>query len=320
MAAVFLIVLVLVTIFLSYRWYATPVSQESQPAQTFIIPKGQAVSVIAERLTEAGLIKHPLQFRVAVKKTGLENKLQAGSFQLSPSQTVEEIATELTQGSQDIWITIVEGWRMEEIAESLSKLELPLFDQAEFESLVESTNTEGQLFPETYLIPKEYDASQIHSLLTTTFDQKVIVGLADEIASSTRSLDDILIMASLIEREAREYEEMRGVSGVLWNRIELGKPLQVDATMQYAKGYSQTEQSWWPSPMAADKAVQSPYNTYQVQGLPPTPIANPGLQAIRAALNPLPSDNLFYLHDRSGIIHYGQTLEEHNANVNRYLR
>lgn len=215
-------------------------------------------------------------------------------------------------------MTIPEGWRREEIAQSLTQQDLSLFNEAEFLEI--SAASEGKLFPDTYLIPREATAQFVYSLLTNTFDQKVTQGLAEEIEASDRSFDQVLIMASLLEREARGASEMKQVAGVLWQRIELGMPLQVDATLQYAKGYNSIEQDWWAPPLAADRQLNSPFNTYQNPGLPPRPISNPGLDAITAALDPAQTEALFYIHDNDGGIHYAETLEEHNQNINRYLR
>lgn len=313
-------ILILSVFFALYQWYKQPIDRMADSSQIFIIPKGQAIAVTGTRLYEAGLIKHPFLFRIAVKLEGLDGKIQAGSFELSPNQSVAEIAQTLTQGTQDIWVTIIEGWRKEEIAESLAKLDLPLFDPDEFIAIAKAESSEGRLFPETYLIPKQYDAQQVHDLLVSTFERKVMQALAEEIEANPYDFDQVLIMASLVERESREYEEMRGVAGVLWHRIEIGMPLQVDATMQYARGYNQEQQTWWAPPRAVDKTIDSPFNTYQINGLPPAPISNPSLNAIRASLNPVDTNNLFYIHDRSGKIHYAETLDGHNANVNRYLR
>jgi UPF0755 protein len=315
-----LIVFAGVGVLLGYRWYVQPVNSSDQELRTFVIPQAQATSIIGERLYKEGFIRHHLLFRVAVYLEDLSGKIQAGSFEISPSMTPAEIAHKFTQGTHDVWITIVEGWRMEQIAESLAAADLPLFDADEFKRLVSQNQAEGTLFPDTYLVPKQYTSEQIYSLLTNTFEKRVLNDLAAQIEASPYTLNQIIVMASLIEREAREYEEMRGVAGVLWNRIEIGMPLQVDATMQYAKGYDSVQQTWWAPPRAADKSVDSPFNTYQINGLPPRPIANPGLNAIKATLDPIPTKNLFYIHDRSGKIHYAETLEGHNANVNRYLR
>lgn len=295
-----------------------PANPTVTETQAFIIPQGQAVAVIANRLAEAGLIKNPLAFRAILKMDKLEGKIQAGSFELSPSMDLHQIGETLTSGTTDMWVTFPEGLRREEIAQSLANSELPAFDEDEFLDL--SATSEGMLFPDTYLVPRQMTAVGMYNLLTNTFDQKITEGLADDFAATARDPEDILIMASLLEREARGYEEMRQVAGVLWRRIELGMPLQVDATLQYVKGYNRASDSWWVPPLGADRQLNSPFNTYQNPGLPPRPISNPGVDAVRAALNPAESEYLFYIHDNDGGIHFAETLEEHNANVNRYLR
>jgi UPF0755 protein len=124
-------------------------------------------------------------------------------------------------------------------------------------------------------------------------------------------------MASLIEREARIDTSRQMVSGILWKRLDNAWPLQVDATLQYVKG---GKNDWWPEPLAVDKSLNSPYNTYQNTGLPPAPIANPSLSSIKAALSPTDSAYWYYISDLQGNMHYGVTLDDHNANVNQYLR
>lgn len=295
-----------------------PVDPAATSLERFIVPKGAAVQTIANQLHQQGFIKNPWVFRLIVKSKGLENKLQAGSFELSKNMAAQQIAALLTEGTQDVWVTILEGWRKEEIAESLANQGLDQFDADEFLSL--AVASEGRLFPDTYLVPREITAAGMYQLLTSTFNRKVEQGLAEEIAASKYDLDKAIIMASLVEREANDYEQMRHVAGILWNRINIGMALQVDATLQYAKGYDRAEQTWWPFPTAADKSRQSPFNTYLNPGLPPRPIANPGLNAIKAALDPLEVDDLFYLHASDGSMYYAETLEGHNANVSRYLR
>ncbi len=305
----------------AYAWYLLqPMDQNNQTATQFVIPKGQSITTIGKRLEEAGLIKHGVVFRVVVTQKGLSGKIQAGSFDISPSMTIEEIALTLTQGTEDLWITILEGWRAEEIAEYLDAQELGSYDSEQFLHLVEQNDTEGQLFPDTYLIPRESTAQQIYTLLTNTFDAKVLDELQEEISTSERPFDQVLIMASLVEREARDFEQMRHVAGILWHRIELGMALQVDATLQYSIGKKAGATAWWVPPTAADKATQSPFNTYLYPGLPPRPISNPSLNAIKAALDPLQVDDVFYLHAPSGDMYFAKTLDEHNVNINRYLR
>ncbi len=295
-----------------------PVASTPQPSIQFVIPRGQAVQVIASRLRDAGIIRQPLAFRLELQRLGKTDKLQAGSFQVSANMSLTQLVGTLTTGTNDIWVTIPEGWRREEIADSLATQELAVFNRDEFLTLTDGN--EGMLFPDTYLVPRQATAKQLATLLTDTFETKVEEGLSEEIAQSTHSFPEALIMASLVQREASSASEMPMIAGILWKRIEIGMPLQVDATLQYVKGYNKTEKAWWTSPLAADKQLSSPFNTYMNAGLPPRPIANPGLDAIKAALAPVETDNLFYIHDRTGQVHYAKTLEQHNANVQKYLR
>lgn len=293
-----------------------PVSAETSKTQ-FAIPRGQTISIIAARLEDEGLIRSSMIFRLIVKQQGLENKLQSGSFQISPNMTPAQIALKLTQGTNDVWVTIIEGWRREQIATSLVEHNLNSFDAQEFLDL--STGQEGRIFPDTYLFAKESTAATIYGVIQSNFEKKVKLGLENEIKQSARNFNDALIMASIIEREAKGYEELRHVAGILWNRYDIDMALQADATLQYAKGYDSQTQSWWESPTSADKKLNSLFNTYLHFGLPPHPVSNPGLEAIKAALKPLQTKDFFYLHGGDGEIHYGQNLEEHNANVQRYL-
>ena len=295
-----------------------PVSSRPTTSTQFVVPKGQAVSVIGDRLKKTELIRSSLMFRLIVKQQGLEDKLQAGSFKLSADLSTIEIAHNLTEGTNDLWVTILEGWRREEVAASLVEAGLASFDEEEFLELTK--DQEGRIFPDTYLFARESTAETVYRAIQNAFNKKVVQGLAEEIERSSHTLDEILIMASIVEREARGADEMRHVAGILWNRIDLEMALQADATLQYAKGYNTQTQSWWEAPLTADKKINSFFNTYLYPGLPPQPICNPGLDAIRAALSPAQTFNLYYLHDRSGEIHYGENLEEHNANVQQYLR
>ena len=289
-----------------------------QKLSTFIVPKGQAISIIADRLKEAGYIRSTLAFRYAVEKNDLTNKIQAGSFKLSPSMNTWDIALALTKGTDDLWITIPEGWRREEIAASLADQELAFFDEDEFLTLTKGL--EGQLFPDTYLISREISTANVVSVLNNTFESKVATALSAEIENSDLTLNEILTLASLVQRESSGDSEMPLVAGILLNRLDIGMALQVDASLQYIKGYSSVENSWWPDPLAADKELDSLYNTYKYNTLPPAPICNPGLAAVKAVLNPQSTNALFYIHDNSAKIHTAETLEGHNRNVNEYLR
>lgn len=314
---VFIVILSLGGVFVIYS-QLKPIDPQDQTIEKFVVKRGSGASQIAADLVDAGFIRSPLIFRLVVKGKGWEQQLQAGTFELSKGMDVIALASKLTMGTEDVWITIQEGWRKEEIAESVAQQGLSSFDEQEF--LQRAADAEGMLFPDTYLVPREISASALYTLLTDTFERKVILNSDINLSESVHTPSEVFIMASLIEREAQSFEDMQQVSGVLWNRIDIGMPLQVDATLQYAKGYSELEQTWWATPLAADKSLESVFNTYLHAQLPPKPISNPGLNAIKAAVYPAKSEYLFYIHDREGRLHLAKTLTEHNQNVQTYLR
>lgn len=312
------IVLLATLLVIAYFWLQGPVAPTGAPQKPFLITKGQSISTIGSNLATNGLIRSPLMFKLIVWKEGLGNKIQAGRYELTPSSSTLEIVSQLQNGKLDeFWVTILEGWRKEEVAQALEKAfsaQGLAFDKQLFLSI--AANLEGKLFPDTYLVSINANEKSVLSLLTNTFEKKTM-DLQSQIDSSDKSLEEILILASLIEREARIDKSRQMVSGILWKRLNNNWPLQVDATLQYIKGNAS---DWWPEPLASDKTLQSPYNTYQNSGLPPAPIANPSLSSIKAALNPIDSEYWYYISDREGNMHYATSLDEHNANVNLYLR
>lgn len=304
-----------------YAWNLTePVEPNATEKQTFVIPRGQSVSAVADNLAEANLIKSPWAFRFAVWQQNLTGKIQAGSFLVSPGMDVFGIARRLTEGTDDVWVTIQEGWRAEQIGQYLES-ELSQFDTNSTAFTSECLTAEGFLFPETYLVPRGYDTKQMCDLLKAQYGEVFTFDLREQATANTGLNDEqVVILASIVQREAKDPEQMRHVAGILLNRLEIGMALQVDATLQYAKGYDPVKETWWPTPTAADKEVDSPYNTYLNQGLPPAPISNPGLDALMAVVNPLESDELYYLHAPDGSMYYAETYEGHQANIDRYLR
>ncbi len=283
----------------------------------FIVTKGDTINQIAHRLYQKKLIYQPFIFKFAVKQAGVAHQIKAGSFSFDGKLSPMMLAKKLTEKPEDTWIRILEGWRREEIANYLERQPLTAFDKKEFLRL--TRDKEGYLFPDTYLVAKETTTKALVNLLLNTFDQKVKRGLAQTITASPHSLKEAIIVASLLEREAKGETQMRHVAGIIYNRLDIGMPLQIDATLQYAQGWSQRKQSYWSSPSAALKRIDSPYNTYRQVGLPPQPIANPGLLAIKAALDPLKTKDLYYLHAPDGHIYYARTLAGHNRHIARYL-
>jgi UPF0755 protein len=298
----------------TFMWWSNslkPVNASDTSSKLFIIPPGTNVRQIGNSLKEEGLIKDPVIFFLYVKKEGLDTKLQAGDFRLSPSMSIPTIIEQLQTGSLDIWVTVPEGLRAEEIADILEE-KMPLYDETWDEQLVLN---EGYLFPETYLIPRDATVQTVIDVMRRTFFETVAEAGLDE---STPNLNEILTMASLIERESRIDEEKPMIASVIQNRIDDEMPLDIDATLQYIVG--EKNGKWWSVPTGEEKSINSLYNTYRNVGLPPGPICNPGIGAIKAAVNPAESEYYFYIHDNTGQVHFAKTNSEHNQNVSRYLR
>lgn len=314
-------------IFLTYYWWnqvVKPVSNNTS-SYDFLITKGSPASQIANKLREQGLISDSLAFRIYVQITGKSKKILAGEYSLSPSYSLLKIVDILGRGPIELWITIPEGLRREEIAErfanSLGKKDKTAFIQ---EFLTSSKAKEGYLFPDTYLFPKTASASAVVAKMLGTFDKKIDSGIREQIVSRGYDLPEVTTLASIIERETKTQEERPIVAGILYNRLKAAWPLQADATLQYAVASvkcqgSDAKCNWWEALSKEDLEIKSGYNTYKFSGLPPTPICNPGLSSIKAAANPQDTDFWFYLHDVNGQIHYAQTISQHNENVRKYL-
>ncbi|MBI4080261.1 MAG: endolytic transglycosylase MltG [Candidatus Levybacteria bacterium] len=308
------IVLIGLAILIMLAWWnngTAPVNANDKSYILFVVPQGSGIRAISNDLKEQKLIRDDVVFFLLVKQLGIDKKIQAGDFRLSPSMSAEEIAKSLTTGTLDIWVTIPEGKRSEEIADIL-KSKLPTYDETWRDELVAY---EGHLFPDTYLIPKDATADQVISLLRNTFDERF-----SKIENHTSlTPEEIVILASMIEREARHDVDRPLVSSVMQNRLQRGMALDIDATIQYALGYSSQEKTWWKKNLTLqDLNINSLYNTYDNPGLPPGPICNPGMNALQAAANPADTDYLFYITDKSGINRYARTNEEHNANIKKY--
>lgn len=288
------------------------VNKNDKSKKTFIIRKGESIREISSSLKQKGLIKDPIVFFLLVKKLNLENKIQAGDFSLSPSMTSEEIAIALTKGTIDVWITIPEGKRAEEISEIL-EISIASYKKNWASEL---KKYEGYLFPDTYLIPKDTNINVITAILKNNFEEKF---QKLKIKNTNYSKDEIVIIASLIEREAKFDKDRLIIASVIYNRLNIGMPLQIDATIQYALGYSKKEKKWWRKEITFDDLkIKSLYNTYENIGLPPFPISNPGLSSLNAALNPAQTNYIYYLSDKNGVNHYAKTLTEHQANIRKF--
>jgi len=211
-------------------------------------------------------------------------------------------------------IVIWPGERKEEIADNIGDvLRWNTLQREEFIAYVtakEPTFIEGTFIPGQYVTHRYAQPVEIAEMISKQFSTEIANRYTDEIAAKI-SLNEALTIASLLEREASDFENMREISGVIWNRLFIDMPLQLDATLQYVRGGNTTESNWWPVPRPADKFLDSPYNTYQNKGLPPAPIGNPSAAAVLAALNPRETNCYYYFHHTDGSYHCSESYEEH---------
>jgi len=292
----------------------TQAPSKEAKAVEFVIVTGESVEKIASDLKEKGLIKNPFFFRMVLVKEGLTAKVQAGEFVLSPNLTASGIARKLTAGFSDVQVTIPEGWRNEEIADELSK-SLPI-SPSDFTKVAK----EGEMFPDTYRFKSDASAADVADKMLANFDSKFDQKLTTDSQILGFSKNQVLILASIVEREARFSQDRPIVAGILEKRLKIGMALEVDATLQYALGYSKEEKTWWRKNLTQDDLnLDSPYNTRKNAGLPPGPICSPGLDAIKAVVYPKQTDYLYYVSDKKGNMHYAQTLDEHVQNIQNYL-
>ncbi len=314
--------LLLSVLFFWWRTSNKPVDPQEKSQKIFVIKKGEKVDKIAKNLKEKNLVKSPLAFKLKAYQLGLIKKIQAGDYRLSPSMNLAQVTQALSHGTLDQWITIPEGWRAEEIIVYLKKN----FFQGELSETERQLflKKEGYLFPDTYLIPKKATAQNIIDILQKNFDQKFNLELEKQAQKNNLTKNEVIILASLVEREAKHSKDHPLIAGILLKRLQKDWPLQVDATLQYALANNQCKISeekcaWWPQPKPEDKKIRSSYNTYQNPGLPPGPICNPGLSSIKAVIFLQDSEYWYYLSDQKGNVHYSETLEEHQENIRKYL-
>lgn len=282
------------------------------PVGLVTVESGQNLGAIARHLADEQVISHPLLFEAIVRATGRGNRIQAGAYLFKEPAGTANVAWRLAYGETGVTperVTFTEGMASFDMARALARA-MPGFDAATFEAL--AAPHEGYLFPDTYQILPGTPPAAIVKRLTDTYDAKT-AALAPDFAASGHSRHDVIIVASLVEREAATPADRRIVAGIIWHRLAIPMRLQIDAPF----GYLHQEDSYVPT--SADTESDSPYNTYRHDGLPPGPIANPGLDAIEAALHPTDTDYLYYVTGSDGAMHYAKTFEEHKANVAKYL-
>jgi len=288
-------------------------SLSSQSAeQSFIIEKGEGLREISANLEKAGLVRNKIYFKYYVVYRGWAARLQAGEYFLSPSLNITQIAETIVKGeviSQELTITIPEGFTLKQIDARLNQAGL-----IEAGEILKQPQLEGYLFPDTYRFSQEATLDEVIARMRENFDRKLSQDLRNEIARQGKTIKEIIIMASLLEKEVATDQDRRIVSGIFWQRLKDNYPLQSCATIAYILGVDKWRYS------VTDTKAESPYNTYQNIGLPPGPICNPGLSTIEAAVYSEPSDYYFFLSKPDGETVFSKTLEEHNQNKAKYLQ
>ncbi|MBN8657953.1 MAG: endolytic transglycosylase MltG [Anaerolineae bacterium] len=308
------------------RLLTTPVNVNGI-AQPFRVEPGETVSSIAERLQSLGLISDAQAFFDYAVYTGIDLTIQSGNFTLSPAQSIIDIAQTLQKFSPtDATLVILPGWRIEEIAASLPTSGLSIDPDAflagannppQVLAFAEPASMEGFFFPDTYTLPRETTLDQLLDVIGRNFTSKLTTDIQNGFAAQNLSIYQAVTLASIVEREAIHSEEASLIASVYLNRIAIGMKLDADPTIQYALGYQFDTGSWWKSPLAlTDLEVISPYNTYLNNGLPPTPISNPGIEALMAVAYPQTSTYYFFRAacDGSGYHVFAETFEEQLAN------
>jgi len=311
-----------------FSWSLLPKEPGLELTQEFLIEKGESSWEIAKSLEEKGLIKNSLSFELYLFLRGEGGEIKAGFYELSPSLATWNIVKKIIKGeTKKERITIIEGWTRKDIASYLEEKKTcssdDFFEATNLESwkteydFLKSVGTEdleGYLFPDTYFIEPREEIKDIVQKMLDNFDKKLTLELREEIARQDKSIFEIVIMASLIEKEVKTTEDKKMVSGLLWKRLENNVPLQVDATITFLTGKRTTSVS------REETRIDSPYNTYKYRGLPIGPICNPGSESINATVYPQDSDYWYYLSTPEGETIFSRTLTEHNLAKNKYLR
>lgn len=312
-------------------WYGEWLTQPLDPngaEQPFTIGSGEGVPSIAIRLEEVGLVRSAAALRAYLIYTGLDTSIQAGDYQLSPALSIVDISRELQDATpEQVSFAILPGWRMEEIAASLSTSGLEVSPDdflaaarsapPSLDYLPASASTEGFLYPDIYILPRTTTADQLVDEFLRNFALHLTIDLREGFARQGLDVYQAVTLASIVQREAVVADERAQIASVFLNRLSASMKLDTDPTVQYALGYNASQGTWWTNPLSAgDLQVDSPYNTYIYTGLPPGPIANPSLSALQAVAFPAETPYYFFRArcDGSGLHVFSVTFEEHLQN------
>lgn len=338
------IIIVLGSFFIVYSGVINSSANKGED-KNFIIEKGQSVSSIAKNLKEQNLIKSSFFFKLYTKISNKQSFFKEGSYVLNPQMSIKQIVSELTPRvflKPEEKITFIEGWNIKNYIRALEEKELidsdkflllvgePLLDyrennknypkdySEEFDFLDSKPiyySLEGYLFPDTYRFFLDSDEDDIIKKMLSNFDKKLTEKMRADIKAQGKTIHEIITMASIIEKEVKNQNDMKIVSGIFWDRIKNGQALESCATLAYILGVNKNQYSY------EDTRASSPFNTYINRGLPPTPIASPGFRAIEASLYPEKTDyNYFLTNTETGETIFSKTYQEHLINKNKYIK
>ncbi len=311
---IFVLLIVGAVVFVKLHYF-----HQGEPV-VFEIAPGQTVSQIAQNLKEKGIIQSPIWFKIVTRLSATAKDLKAGRYDLHTNMSSETVLNCIKSGScQHLTkLTTLEGWRSEEIAEMLA--ENNITNANGFLEIVRKQDLEGRLFPSTYYFAENSSPSKVVETMINQYNRSVKPLFKQYPTNLTEK--EVLTVASIVEREAIYHDERPKIAAVYLNRLKIGKRLEADPTVQYALGFNLKENRYWKKGLTyRDLRDPSPYNTYRYNGLPPTPIANPSYESIKAVLNPEPDfEALYFVADNTGRHDFSQTYNQHLIKKNKYKR
>jgi UPF0755 protein len=299
------------------------------PEQSFTVQEGEPIGSIADRLQQAGAIRDGNMLRDYLIYTGLDKSVQAGDYKISSAMSIVDIARLMQDATPtDVTFVVLPGWRVEEVAASLptSGMNITPYEFVaaassapnQYDFLNGKATAEGFLFPDSYVLPRTTSVDQLMEQLLRNFSLHLTVDMREGFTRQGLSVYQAVTVASIVQRESMQAAEAPVIASVYLNRLRMGMKLDADPTIQYALGYDPVQRTWWTNPLEiVDFQIVSPYNTYTNDGLPPTPIDNPGAIALHAVAKP--ADTPYYYFsarcDGSGFHQFAQTFEEHLRNI-----
>ncbi len=325
---IFFLLIILIFSYLFFKNYSL-INYNCESDVVFTVLSGQNFITIGDNLEKEGVINNSLYFKMYVFLSGKFRQLKAGTYLFCLNNNIKDTTEALIKGkTAQNKITIIEGWNIKDIGQYFESLniinEKDFIEKTEEDELnnlfyflsekPEGSTLEGYLFPDTYFIPYESKPESIIKLMLYNFNNKLNDDLKKEIKNQGKSIFEIVTVASLIEKEVRSYEDKKIVSGIIWKRLEIGMPLQIDATIVYITGKKSTKVS------ITETNIDSLYNTYKYKGLPIGPISNPGIESIKAAIYPEKSNYLFYLSKPDGETVFSEKYQDHVIAKNKYLK